>query len=311
MYSFYGINAVASVFLIVWWNGRRLRTRANELAEEVKIATFTIVEQKKVVEEQKKVVEEKHKEITDSINYAERIQRSFLASEELLDENLKEYFIFFQPKDVVSGDFYWADKLNNGKFVFVTADSTGHGVPGAIMSILNISSLEKAVGQIVHEPSEILNQTRKSITERLKKDGSLEGGKDGMDASLICFDFVNQKFTYAAANNPIWVVRENILIDLKPDKMPVGKSDKDQISFTQHEFQLQKGDVIYTLTDGFPDQFGGVKGKKFMSKQLKEILISISFLPMQEQKQKLQEVFVNWKGNLEQVDDVCLIGIRV
>ncbi len=132
-----------------------------------------------------------------------------------------------------------------------------------------------------------------------------------MDASIICYDFANQKFTYSAANNPIWVIRGNEFIELKPDKMPVGKHDNDQIPFTQHEFQLQKGDVIYTLTDGFPDQFGGPKGKKFMSKQLKEYLMTISILPMHEQKQKLRTVFGNWKGNFEQVDDVSLIGIRV
>ena len=264
-------------------------------------------------EHQKKVIEEKHKEITDSINYAERIQRSFLASKDVLDVNLSSggYFVFFQPKDVVSGDFYWAGKLANGNFALVTADSTGHGVPGAIMSILNISSLEKAVEQGLWNPSEIFWQTRKTIIERLKKDGSAEGGKDGMDASIICFDFANQKFTYSAANNPVWVVRENNLIELKPDKMPVGKHDKDQTPYTQTEFQLQKGDVVYTLTDGLPDQFGGPKGKKFMSKQLKEFLVSISHLPMDEQKQKLNDVFESWKGNFEQVDDVSLIGVRI
>ncbi|MES2284880.1 MAG: two-component regulator propeller domain-containing protein [Bacteroidota bacterium] len=303
MYSVYGIAAIALVVLIVWWNGRRLRAKAKELTEEVRKATVIIVEKNKIVEE-------KHKEIIDSINYAERIQRSFLASTELLNENLNEYFVFFQPKDVVSGDFYWASILGNGNFALATADSTGHGVPGAIMSILNISSLEKAVENDFFEPSEILSQTRKTIIERLKKDGSPEGGKDGMDASLICFDFANQKFRYSAANNPIWVIRGNSLTELKPDKMPIGKSDKDQLPFTQNEFLLQKGDVIYTLTDGFPDQFGGLKGKKFMSKQLKEFLLSISSFSMDEQKQKLNDTFHDWKGNLEQVDDVCLIGIR-
>lgn len=274
-------------------------------------ANIIITQQKAEVEKQKELVEEKHKEITDSINYAERIQRSFLASEELLNENLKEHFVLFQPKDVVSGDFYWASRLNNGNFALVTADSKGHGVPGAIMSILNVSSLEKAIEQGLCEPSEILGQTRKTIIERLKKDGSEDGGKDGMDVSIICYDFASQKFAYAAANNPIWVIRGNEFIELKPDKMPVGKHDRDQTPFSQHEFQLQKGDAIYTLTDGFPDQFGGPQGKKFMSKQLKEYLMIISILPMQEQKQKLTVVFDNWKGNMEQVDDVCLIGIRV
>ena len=270
-----------------------------------------IQDQKKDVELQKEIIEEKHKEITDSINYAERIQRSFLASKDLLNENLKEYFVFFQPKDIVSGDFYWASKLKNDNFILTTADSTGHGVPGAIMSILNISSLEKAIEYGLCQPAEILNHTRATIIERLKKDGSAGGGKDGMDCSLVCFDFKNRTLTYSAANTPVWIVRENKIMEFAPDKMPVGKHDKDNISFTQHEIKLQQGDIVYTLTDGLPDQFGGPKGKKFMYKHLKEFFISISDLTLEIQKEKLQEALNNWKGDLEQVDDVLIIGIKV
>ncbi len=267
--------------------------------------------QKHIITEQKHLVDEKHKEITDSINYAERIQRSFLATKELLNENLKQYFVLFKPKDVVSGDFYWATKLSNGNFLLATADSTGHGVPGAIMSILNISSLEKAVIQGLLEPAEIFNHTRNTIIERLKKDGSENGGKDGMDCSLISFDFENSKLTYAAANNPIWIVRGNILIELDADKMPVGKHDRDGASFMQQEIKLETGDIVYTLTDGMPDQFGGPKGKKFMYKRLKELLVSIAHQTMQEQKEVLEAALNDWKGDLEQVDDICLIGVRV
>jgi serine phosphatase RsbU (regulator of sigma subunit)/uncharacterized protein HemY len=269
-----------------------------------------ITEQKKEVEHAKELVEEKHKEITDSINYAERIQRSFLATKEMLDENLKDYFVLFQPKDVVSGDFYWTHQLSNGAFALATADSTGHGVPGSIMSLLNITSLEKAC-EYSSQPAEILNHTRKTIIERLKKDGSPEGGKDGMDCSLLSFDFANKTMTYAAANNPVWIVRDSGLLEFAPDKMPVGKHDKDQVPFTQHTVQLHAGDVVYALTDGLPDQFGGPKGKKFMYKQLKELLVSVSMLPMQEQQQKLSNAFNEWKGALEQVDDVTVIGIRL
>ncbi len=271
---------------------------------EVKIRT-------REIEIQKHLIEEKHKEITDSINYAERIQRSFLATKELLDENLNDYFVFFKPKSVVSGDFYRASKLSNGNFAMLTADSTGHGVPGAIMSLLNITSLQEAVKEGLVEPADILNRTRTLIIETLKKDGSVEGGKDGMDGSLVSFDFENNKFTYSAANNPVWVIRDRILIELKPDKMPIGKHEKDSEPFTQKEFSLLKNDVVYTLTDGFSDQFGGPKGKKFMHKQLKELLISISHDPMEMQKQILDSTFNAWKGGLEQVDDVCLIGVRL
>lgn len=275
-----------------------------------------IEKQKQEVEHQKHIVEEKQKEIVDSINYAQRIQYALLANKKLLDENLPDYFLFFQPKDVVSGDFYWASKVvnKNGKenFIMVTADSTGHGVPGAIMSILNIACLNESVkGDKLSEPAEILNATRKKVIDHMMHDGSAEGGKDGMDCSLICFDFKNSRLTYAAANNPIWIVRENELITYAADKMPVGKHDKDNVPFTQTEVELKKGDIVYAFTDGYADQFGGVKGKKYKYKQLQELLLNIKSKPMSVQHDIILKSFNEWKGNLEQVDDVCLIGVRI
>lgn len=270
-----------------------------------------ILLQKSAVEQQKILVEEKHKEIKDSINYAERIQRALLASVKALDENLEDYFILFKPKDVVSGDFYWATKLKNNNFVLVIADSTGHGVPGAIMSIVNMASLKEAIVQGILSPDLILNETRRLIIENLKNDGSIEGGKDGMDGSLLSFDFKNKTLHCAAANNPIWIIRDKELIEIKADRMPIGKHDKDKTPFTLHTINLQKGDVVYALTDGFPDQFGGNDGKKFKSKKLQELLLSIAQEPMEIQKQSLNSVFEKWKGDLEQVDDVCLLGVRI
>lgn len=274
--------------------------------------------QKKVIEEQKLVVDEaynqldiKNNEILDSINYAERIQRSFLATESVLKTNLPDHFVFFKPKAVVSGDFYWAGTLKNGEFAIVNADSTGHGVPGAIMSILNISSIESAIKEGLTAPNKIFNRTRQLIVERLIKDGSKDGGKDGMDASIICFNFTMNTFTYTAAQNPIWIVRDGNLTEIAPEKMPVGRHDKDQVSFIGGEFKMQTGDQIYTLTDGFSDQFGGPKGKKFMIKKMRTYILSISHLSMEEQNVKLESTFQNWKGNLEQVDDVCVIGIKI
>ena len=275
-----------------------------------------LVLQKKEVEQQKHIVEEKQKEILDSINYAERIQRSFLATKENLDAHLKDYFIYFKPKDVVSGDFYWAETLLNGNFALVTADSTGHGVPGAIMSLLNITSLERAIEKY-STPSDILNETRKIIINRLKRDGSADGGKDGMDCSLVVFDRKNSKLYVSSAHNMVWIVRSSTssvateLIEVKPDKMPVGKHDNQDFSFTTHEIDVQPGDIVYTLTDGFPDQFGGDKGKKFMIKNLRKILYANSHLPMQEQELLLKDTFVNWLGQLEQIDDVTVIGVKV
>ncbi len=278
----------------------------NDKLRKIIIIDSDITESKK----QQKIIEEKHREITDSINYAERIQRTFLATTDLLNENFKDYFVFFQPKDVVSGDFYWASKLSNGNFAFATADSTGHGVPGAIMSLLNITSLEKATEHHLN-PADILNHTRKTIIERLKRDGSVEGGKDGMDCSLISFDFKNKQLQIANANNPVWIVRGKEIIEIKADKMPVGKHDRDNEPFTLKTIEVLQGDVVYSLTDGFPDQFGGEKGKKFMIKNLKALLLANAHLPMQEQKQILESTFKNWVGAFEQVDDVAVVGVRI
>ncbi len=301
--------ALMLLFALVILRSYRQKKKANiiitQQKDEVEVAY-------RKIEEQKHLVEEKHKEITDSINYAERIQRSFLATKQLLDENLKDHFIIFQPKHIVSGDFYWASKLNNGQFALVIADSTGHGVPGAIMSILNISCLENSViEKHLIDPCEILNHTRTKIIERLKKDGSIDGGKDGMDCSFISFDFEKSTLTYAAANNPIWIVRGNEFLEFKPDKMPVGKHDRDTISFTQHTINLLPNDMVYSLTDGFPDQFGGPKGKKFKYKQLKDFLLLIADKPVIDQNENLTNIFNKWKGDLEQVDDVTFIGIRI
>ena len=308
-----GIGLV-TLFALFMYNRFRVTQKQKEIIEV----------KEKETQQQKQIIEEKHKEISDSINYAERIQRSFLATKELLDKNLKEYFVLFQPKDIVSGDFYWAAELLNGHFVLAVADSTGHGVPGAIMSLLNITSLEKAIERHSY-PSEILNHTRKTIIDRLKKDGSAEGGKDGMDCSLMSVDFTNSQMTIAAAQNPVWIVRnvsssdpdnhrdENAkeFIEIAYDKMPVGKHDNDHVSFKQQTVTLKKGDMIYAVTDGFADQFGGAKGKKFMQKRLKELLISVSDQKPYRQKEILSETLKKWAGGLEQVDDITLVGVRI
>ena len=329
-FALYGGLVLVLIFAVFMFNRFRVTQKQKNIIELKEKETQ---QQNEIITIQKHLVEEKHKEITDSINYAERIQRSFLATKELLDENLSSlrggaeggggYFVLFKPKDVVSGDFYWSAKLSNGNFALATADSTGHGVPGAIMSLLNVTSLEKAIEHYTN-PADILNHTRQTIIERLKKDGSEEGGKDGMDCSLLVFDFANKQLLISAANNPVWIIRSNSpfeggvrrtgdveLIEIKPDKMPVGKSDKQDQSFTTHTIELQEGDTIYTLTDGFPDQFGGDKGKKFMSKKLKELLLANVHLSIAQQKELLDSTFKNWVGDLEQVDDVTVIGIKV
>lgn len=303
-WTIYVLVFLIIIQLIFKLRTRRLKQRQIELENEVALATEEI-------RSQKELIEEAHEEITSSINYAERIQRSFLASDEFLSENLKEYFVYFNPKEAVSGDFYWAGKLSNGDFAISCADSTGHGVPGAIMSILNISSIEKSVDNGSTLPAEIFNETRKLIIERLKKDGTQEGGKDGMDASLISFDREHKRMNYVAAQNPIWIVRKNELIEIKGEKMPVGKHDLDHEPFKGGSIELENGDMIFLLTDGFQDQFGGELGKKFKAKPLKNLLIEIASKPATEQEKIIDQTFVSWKQNLEQIDDVCLIGIKI
>jgi serine phosphatase RsbU (regulator of sigma subunit) len=310
-YALYAVLFILAVYIFIRNRTKKLILEKEQLEKIVLERTKEIILQKDEISLQKHLVEEKHKEITDSINYAERIQRSLLASKNLLDENLKDYFIFFQPKDVVSGDFYWAFKLENNHFCFVTADSTGHGVPGAIMSILNINALKDAVNLRLTNPSDILNKSRETIINILANDGSSQGGKDGMDCSALCFDFENQILYMSLANNPVWVIRNKELIEFKPDKMPVGKHDKDTDSFSLHTFPIQKGDLIYTITDGYSDQFGGSNNKKFNSKKLKELLLQQTDLSMQKQKENLKYNFENWKGNQEQIDDVTVIGIKI
>lgn len=318
-YTAYIILFILFLLIIIKLNSKRLVAKNIKLEEVIKQRTATIEDQVILLEHQKK-------EIIDSINYAQRIQRALLASKNLLDNYLssneknreREYFVFFQPKDIVSGDFYWASNLVDNNFAIAIADSTGHGVPGAIMSMLNISCLKEAViAQKLTQPNEILNYTRTKIIETLSNDGSLDGGKDGMDCSLLCFDFKKRLLCYAAANNPIWIIRkknnsnELEFVELRADKMPVGKHERDNISFTQQTIQLQSGDMVYAFTDGLPDQFGGHKGKKFMYKQFKEVLFSISQLPSKEQSKILNEKFNDWKGTLEQVDDVLVFGIKI
>lgn len=261
--------------------------------------------QKNVIEKQKKLVEEKQKEITDSIHYANRIQTTLLAQRNFLKENLPEHSVLFKPKDIVSGDFYWAAKVKDNSFYLGICDSTGHGVPGAFMSLLNIGFLNEAVKEKnISNPNEVFDYVRKRLIENISQDG----GQEGMDGILLRID--SKTITYAAANNaPILVSNQNI-IQLPSDKMPVGQGFYEE-NFKLNTIDYKPGDTLYLYTDGYADQFGGPKGKKFKYQALNELLLSVSALPLLQQSQILNQKFEEWKGNLEQVDDVCIIGIRL
>jgi serine phosphatase RsbU (regulator of sigma subunit) len=270
-----------------------------------------IIEQKsKETELQKHIIEEKNKDITDSINYAKRIQNALLREEEHVSKHLPEHFILFLPKDIVSGDFYWGAEKNN-YWYFTAADCTGHGVPGAIMSMLGVSFLNDIVlSEKTLTPAEILNQLRDRIITELRQADAAIGNKDGMDISLCRLNLKTLELEWAGANNSLNLIRKGILEEIKADKQPIGYHTEMK-SFTNHQVQLQKGDSIYIYSDGYADQFGGPKGKKFKYKQLEELIVESHHLNATEQKQIFKNRFLEWKGSLEQVDDVCLFGVRV
>lgn len=263
----------------------------------------------KEVSVQKNELFDKNKSITDSIHYAQRIQKALLSSRSFIKENVNDFFIIHKPKDIVSGDFYWAQRSGDDLF-FMLADCTGHGVPGAFMSLLGISYLNELV--IVHKIKEthvILNGLRTSIISALT-DNTYEM-KDGMDGVLCRFNIKKLQLQFSAANNSIVIVRDNSILELNGDKMPIGRSPRDKENFSAHEFALQKNDVLYLFTDGFPDQFGGPRGKKLKEKPLKEMLLKLHLLPFEEQERSLSVFFEEWKNKLEQIDDVTLVGFKV
>lgn len=294
------LSSIGIILLLFTIRSNNQRRKANKLLSE----------QKSEIEKQKHLVDEKQKEILDSINYAKRIQTALMANSNMMKANLNEHFVLFKPKDIVAGDFYWAARLPDS-FVYITADSTGHGVPGAFMSLLNISKLNDAINQKITRPDLVLNEVKSGIIKALNPEGSLEESKDGMDAILCKLDIKNMKLQFAAANNSFCIIRNKTIINCKADKMPVGKSHDDNGVFTFNEISLEKGDMIYTFTDGYGDQFGGPDGKKFMHKQLRNIFVEIAGLPVDEQREVINQRFENWKGGLEQVDDVLVIGVRV
>ena len=288
------------------------------------------------IESQKQLIEQKQKEILDSIHYAKRLQEAILPPLHFINEHVPNNFVLYQPKDVVAGDFYWAE-MKDEKFFIASADSTGHGVPGAMVSVVCSNALNRTVNEFgITDTGKILDKTRELVLETFAKGNSEV--KDGMDISLLCIDKKNNKAYWSGANNPLWYIdpfassvplsvtssevekstatgldsaRPDIkLIEIKADKQPIGKIDNPK-PFSTHEIELKSGIQFYLFTDGFADQFGGPKGKKFMYKQLENLLTSISNKPMQEQKALLEETFNQWKGDLEQVDDVCVIGVRI
>jgi tetratricopeptide (TPR) repeat protein len=273
-----------------------------------------IKKQKNIIEAQNHLVTEKNREILDSISYAKRLQEAILPPMAEVNKFLPESFLLYRPKDIVAGDFYWmhvVETTTGTTTLFAVADSTGHGVPGALVSVVCSNALNRSVNEFgLSDPGKILDKTRELVLETFEK--SEKDVKDGMDISLVAIHSSpsGAHINWAGANNPLWYISNNTLHEIKGDKQPVGKTEH-QRPFTTHTIDLQQGDLIYLFTDGYADQFGGEKGKKYKYKALSDFLVRHSKLEMTQQQKMLNEEFISWLGNLEQVDDVCIAGIRI
>jgi serine phosphatase RsbU (regulator of sigma subunit) len=312
---------IVCIILIIRMRERNLRNEKIKLEKIVEERTREVVEQKDEIAKQRDVVTHQKKEITDSIHYAQRIQRAVLPVENILKNNFSDYFVLFRPKDIVSGDFYWMTE-KSGHIIFTAADCTGHGVPGAFMSMLGVSFLNKIVNEEgITEPAQILNSLRKDIIASLNQEGTSETIRDGMDIALCSINMQKMTMQFAGANNPLFLLRkengEFIINETRGDKMPVSLYIRME-DFTNHEINLMKGDTIYLFSDGFEDQFGGPEGRKFMKSRFKQMLIDNQALTLSSQRevysaaldQWLNQASENWKPS-GQIDDVILIGIRI
>ncbi|MBK7667951.1 MAG: SpoIIE family protein phosphatase [Sphingobacteriaceae bacterium] len=271
-------------------------------------ANILLEAQNNEIIEKKNIIEEKQKEILDSISYAKRLQEAILPPIDSLNKYFESAFIYYKPKDIVAGDFYWMENRNDYTFI-AAADCTGHGVPGAMVSVVCSNALNRAVLEFnITDPGKILDKTRDLVLETFSK--SDKDVRDGMDISLVAINNKTKELKWAGSNNRLWYTQDGKMAEITANKQPIGKTEA-PTPFTTHTIQLQKNSSLFLFTDGYADQFGGPKGKKFKYKELQSILLQNATLSSSEQSEKLNSAFVNWKGNLEQVDDVCVIGLRV
>ena len=282
---------------------------------KIKLAEQEVEKQRDIALKQRDLIGEQKKEITDSINYACQIQSAVIPSTEIIAGKVSDYFVLFKPRDIVSGDFYWATTKEN-KLVVAAVDCTGHGVPGAFMSMLGIAFLNEIVNRLFEKHGNnlkacgILNELRERVITSLHQTGKLGENQDGMDMALCIIDTDTNQLQYAGANNPLYLIRNNVLTEFKADKMPIG-IHYTTLPFTNNIIDLQKNDTVYIFSDGYADQFGGESGTKFKKKSFQEMLVKLQDFSMPEQKKKLEQQFDNWKGIYEQIDDIIVIGLRI
>lgn len=289
-----------------------LRENERFLERKVEERTAEVVKQKEEIEIQRKKLEYLYNQVTDSIKYAKRIQEAILPPDSVVKKLLPDSFILYKPKDIVSGDFYWLEK-NGNKAYFAAVDCTGHGVPGAFMSIVGYNLLKHIVYKMQEsEPATILDHLNAGVSETLHQGLDESSTKDGMDIALCSIDYQKNELEYAGAYNSLYLIRDNQLTEIKADKFPIGMYvGEDRKKYTNHKVKLQKGDTIYIFSDGYVDQFGGSKGKKFMAKQFRQLLLEMNSLSMEEQKKQLDNSIEDWRGNQEQVDDILVIGVQI
>ena len=281
------------------------------LEQKVIARTEEVVKQKEEIELQSKELETLFKQVTDSIHYAKRIQEAILPPHNLVKEILPNSFVLFKPKDIVSGDFYWIDKKDDWSY-FAAVDCTGHGVPGAFMSIVGYNLLKDILKNTESiAPSVIMDKMNDGVANTLHTNTSEKQTKDGMDMTLCALNYNTLELQFSGAFNPLFIIRNNELIQHKANKFPVGMFIGEKQNFTNNVIQLQKGDMIYIFSDGYADQFGGPKGKKFMVGNFRTLLSSVSKLPIEEQKASLNQTIEDWQGSLEQVDDILIIGVAI
>lgn len=280
----------------------------SELEQKVAFQTREITRQKEEVEAQKEKITALYLDLQSSIDYAQRLQETILPNDANIKKMFPDSFVFFRPKATVSGDFYWFKELG-GKKVFAAADCTGHGVPGAFMSLVGHNVLN-TVTKVFTKPSQILNNANRLAVDVLRssEDNYM---RDGMDIALCTIDYKSMTLEYSGAHNPAYIVRNGELITIESDPFSIGSYINNEREFTNHTFNLENGDCLYVFSDGYVDQFGGPKGKKFMRKQFRQLLLDISHLPMIEQKWRLMETLDKWQGQQEQVDDILVLGIRI